>query len=85
MGGVYLTVLYLERLEKLRTRENWGVCTFCPTKKEFQMIFYPLTYWKKSPRAYSCFVVLANWKRDLGMHVAFAFFSNENKANRNLD
>ena len=44
MCGVYFTVLYLQRLEKLRTGENWGACTFCPTKKEFQLIFPPLTY-----------------------------------------
>ena len=34
VGGVYLTVLYLQRLEKLRTGENWDECTFCPTKKK---------------------------------------------------
>ena len=32
---------------------------------------------KKSARAYSCLVFLANRKADSGMHVAFAFFSKQ--------
>ena len=92
MGGVYLTVLYLQRLEKLRTRENWGVCTFCSTKKNpfskkgILADFLSFDQSEKNAHSYSCFVPLANRKKDLGMHVAFAIFSKENKAkNRNLD
>ena len=78
MGGVYLTVLYLQRLEKLRTGEN-----FSPIGHE-KFLFS----WTKSAHTpEKCMGILlfrSLGKQGKGFRNACCF-SKENKANRNSD
>ena len=69
MGGVYLTVLYLQRLEKLRTGENFS--PIGQRMKNSFLVGQKVHTPQKSARAYFYFIPSANRERELGMHIAF--------------